>query len=499
VYPASALIEWNKTFGGTRYDLGTGIKITEDGGYVFVGIKDAAFYDDGGDCWLVKIDGNGNIQWEKTFGGRDSEIAADVCCTNDNGYAIAYSTRSFGAGDMDVGVIKTDANGNEQWNTTYGGTGHDQATSILQTSDTGYIVSGMTKSFGDNEAWLFKIDQDGDLQWNKTYGDHDDTGEYFMEVLQTTDGGFIAAGRNYLSGGANSDMYVVRTDAAGEIVWEKQLGGPFSDGCLGITQTTDGGYCLTGQSSPSMTTLEDISLFKIDSMGNELWSRFYGSPFFDTGASVIQWPDGGYLIAGEYSRSSRHTDAILLKTDAEGNREWDAMLGGEGSDGFLEAVQTADGGVIVIGFTESFGAGDSDIWVVKFSAFGNQPPVAPTITGPAKGKVKVAIDYNFTTIDPEGDEVTYCVDWGDGTNSSWICPAPSGGIIVQSHTWQKKGAYLVKAKAKDSSGAESDWGSLDITMPCSSDMRFQPFWEWLFDRFPACFPLLRALLQRVDR
>jgi hypothetical protein len=494
IYPVSARMEWNKTFGRTNYDLGTGIKVAQDGGYIFVGIKDAVFYDDGGDCWLVKLDANGAIQWEKTFGGADSEIASDVCVTNDHGYAIAFSTRSFGVGDMDICVVKTDGNGTELWNRTYGGVSHDQATSIQQTTDDGYIITAMTQSFGDNEAWLFKVDQDGGLQWNHTYGTYDDTGEYFMQALQTSDGGYVAAGRNYLADGLNSDIFVVKIDEEGTVEWEKQLGGPYPDGCIAVTQTIDGCYILTGQSSQSAHTPEDISLFKIDSLGNEIWSRYYGSPYFDTGTSVLQCADGGFLVAGEYSRTSQNTDAIILRTDAEGYEEWTQIFGGTQSDGFLEIQQTSDDGAIVVGFTESFGAGDSDIWVMKFSAFENRPPSPPTIIGPTKGKINVEVTYNFSTADPEGDQVYYYIDWGDGTNSSWIGPYSSGVTIPQSHTWSKKGTYIIKAKAKDVRGYESGWGQLSITMPFSYNIPLQFFWDRFFQRFPLAFPILRYMM-----
>lgn len=126
---------------------------------------------------------------------------------------------------------------------------------------------------------------------------------------------------------------------------------------------------------------------------------------------------------------------------------------------------------------------------------GNQPPIAPTITGPAKGKVNVATRYNFTTIDPDGDEVSYFIDWGDGTNNSWIGPYLSGDIIPISHSWSKKGTYMIKVKAKDIYGNEGDWGQLSVTMPCLYNIPFQPIWERLFERFPYAFPLLRHLLE----
>jgi hypothetical protein len=124
----------------------------------------------------------------------------------------------------------------------------------------------------------------------------------------------------------------------------------------------------------------------------------------------------------------------------------------------------------------------------------NQPPNPPTITGPSSGKIKVETDYNFTATDPDGDQLSYFIDWSDGTNSSWIGPYASGEQITRSHSWAKKGTYLLKAKAKDTFGDESDWGQLSVTMPCSYNLPFIHFWEQLFQRFPHAFPILRHLM-----
>jgi len=124
----------------------------------------------------------------------------------------------------------------------------------------------------------------------------------------------------------------------------------------------------------------------------------------------------------------------------------------------------------------------------------NQQPAAPTISGPAKGKIKVDTMYNFTTTDPDGDEVSYYIEWGDGTNSNWIGPYLSGDVVTKSHTWSKKGTYIIKAKAIDIHGNESDWGQLSVTMPYSYNVPFLSFWEKLFEQFPNAFPLLRHLM-----
>jgi hypothetical protein len=124
----------------------------------------------------------------------------------------------------------------------------------------------------------------------------------------------------------------------------------------------------------------------------------------------------------------------------------------------------------------------------------NLPPDTPMITGPSNGKIRIAIEYNYTTIDPDGDTISYFIDWGDGTDSGWIGPYASGDVIPQSHTWSKKGDYTIKAKAKDSYGNEGDWGELSVTMPFSYNIPFMFFWQRIFERFPNAFPILRYFM-----
>jgi len=155
-----------------------------------------------------------------------------------------------------------------------------------------------------------------------------------------------------------------------------------------------------------------------------------------------------------------------------------------------------DGVTIFIGATldNDNGIHSGSVYVLIKGGGGNQPPDTPSITGPTKGKIKIPVEYNFITTDPNGDEINYFIEWGDGTDSGWIGPFFSGEEINQAHTWTKKGDYTIKAKAKDSNGAESDWGKLLVTMPCSYNLPFMHLWEGFFQRFPNAFPFLRHLL-----
>ncbi|MCK4732495.1 MAG: hypothetical protein KAT65_08555, partial [Methanophagales archaeon] len=184
---------WNRTFGGTNDDYAHSVQQTSDGGYIIAGSTSS--YDAGyTDFWLVKTDSNGNRQWDKTFGKMGCDEAFFVQQTSDGGYIIAGSTSSYGAGSEDFWLVKTYPNGNEQWNKTFGGTDGDVAYCVQQTSDGGYIITGWTRSYGagGSDFWLVKTDSNGNRQWDKTFGGIDY--DCAHSVQQTSDGGYIIAG-----------------------------------------------------------------------------------------------------------------------------------------------------------------------------------------------------------------------------------------------------------------------------------------------------------------
>jgi len=490
-------IEWNQTYGANKWDECSAIELTTDGGYIFAGTKNANGYDNGGDCWLVKTDSNGNLAWENTYGGSSSETGTDLCKTSDGGYALTGYTRSFGAGGADIYVIKTNATGHEQWNTTFGGTQDDYGLAIQPCGDEGFIIAGATLSFGSREAWLIKTNATGTMQWQNRFCSDNPPGGYFMSVLRTAEDDYVAAGRNYI--GDTSEIIVVKTDEDGTVIWEKLLGDPnCKDSALGITATSDGGYVITGQVEHQETE-HDILLMKINNNGNELWTRtFNETVFFDTGLSVKETNDGGFLIAGEVGTTLNNPvqfDAILIKTDSSGMKEWSTTVGGVASDSFYEALQTPDGGYIAGGITTSYGAGGQDALVIKFASFENQRPETPLEpSGTTSGKIQQEYPYNTQTHDPDSDVLYYFWDWGDGSISEWIGPYDSGAPCMTNHTWSKKGTYEIKVQAKDAHGGESNWATLSVTMPCSYNIPFIQCWMKLLERFPHAFPIFRYIL-----
>jgi len=217
-----------------------------------------------------QINSQGNEVWNKTFGGADYDCGADHLQFSTGGYIITGYTVSYGAGDEDVWLIKTDSQGNEVWNKTFGGADKDYGSSVQQTTDSGYIITGKAGSCGA-DVWLVKTDSQGNEVWNKTFGGADyDCGS---SVQQTTDGGYIITGYTESYGAGSADVWLIETDSQGNEMWNKTFGGADKDYGISVQQTTDGGYIVTGYTESYGAGSADVWLIKTDSQGNEVWNN----------------------------------------------------------------------------------------------------------------------------------------------------------------------------------------------------------------------------------
>jgi len=311
--------EWNKTFGGTDYDYGESVQQTNDGGYIITGISDFSYNTGCGDFWLVKTDKNGIELWNKTFGGTNVDWARSVQQTNDGGYILIGETVSFGAGNEDIWLIKTDSNGSELWNKTFGGTSQDQGRSVQQTNDGGYIIIGATCSFAtdSSDVWLIKTDANGNKMWDMVFGGT--LSECGYSIRQTSDGGYIIIGNTYSFGAGKEDFWLIKTDVNGYEIWNRTFGGADHDEGLSVRQTIDGGYIIIGYTDSFGAGKEDFWLIKTDANGDKVWDKSFGDTSSDRGYSVKQTIDKGYIILGStQSYVTGSYDVWLVKTDSQG-------------------------------------------------------------------------------------------------------------------------------------------------------------------------------------
>lgn len=298
---------WTRTFSDAGVSLGISAEQTADGGYVVVGAAGSPT-ENKASAYLIKTDDLGKLQWSKTFSNQDVTEANSVQQTSDGGYIIAGVTGAS-AGKSNVYLVKTDKNGQEQWSKTFGSQDVNMGNSVQQTSDGGYIVAGTTGSSTDNKAsvYLIKTDTNGVEQWSKTLGDQDVNEAFSIE--QTTNGGYITAGTVGTSGKSNAALF--KTDPNGVQQWTRTFGSQEVNILYSVQQTDDGGYIMSGFTGTAAGDKSKVYLVKTDKDGQQQWTNTFGNQDTNEGNSVRQTTDGGYIIGG-WTASSTETRALSL-------------------------------------------------------------------------------------------------------------------------------------------------------------------------------------------
>jgi hypothetical protein len=308
--------QWNRTFQGNEPVIGHTVHQTKDGGYILIG-GTVTIHGQYNNSLLIKTDDEGNEQWSKIFGGPQRDLFLSGQQTNDSGYILVGDTDSFGSKDVSrIWLLKTDETGNKQWNKTYG---NGSGNSIQQTTDAGYIIAGTTHgNMTRSDMFLLKTDFYGNEAWKKTYGSpYSDLGH---SAQQTSDGGFIIFGISYQGemGNVPAVSLLIKTDSQGNEVWNKTFRKGENDDIQGYTvrQTKDQGYIMTGTlASFSIPGWYNLWLLRTDTNGNIVWERTFdsGDEYGDRGKVVQQTADGGYIVAGDSAE-----EAIwLIKIAAE--------------------------------------------------------------------------------------------------------------------------------------------------------------------------------------
>ncbi|KPJ52315.1 hypothetical protein AMJ39_08150 [candidate division TA06 bacterium DG_24] len=367
---AMAQITFERTYGGVDDDCGYSVAQTADGGYVIAG-ESVPFGADSSDLYLIKTDGVGDAVWTRTYGGASRDWGYSLDETSDGGYIIAGATWSFGAGTYDVYLIKTNSAGDTVWTRTCGDVDMEAANSVLRTTGGGYIIAGWTHSYGggSSDVYLIKTDSGGDTVWTRAYGGTDTDGG--SSVDQTTDGGYIIAGETMSFGAGEGDVYLIKTDSGGDTMWTRTYGGVDSDYGLSVCETGDGGYIIAGVTASFGAGAGDVYLIKTDGDGDTVWTRTYGGSGEDGAYSLGETSDGGYVIAGwTDSFGSGSYDVYLIKMDNGGDTVWTRSYGGPNLDWGYSVEQTSDGGYIIAGLTSSYGAGGDDVYLIKTDADG---------------------------------------------------------------------------------------------------------------------------------
>lgn len=383
---ANGFITFERIFGQPDGDGAGSIRELPDGGYIIAGAT-TLIEADYSDASLIKIDKYGQIEWSQIYGDDDwSEGFAEVVATADGGYlAVGSHSHTEQLGEPDIYLVKTDASGTRLWEKSYYKSVFkaDGASEIIPALDGGFIIAGSTQTEISKDAYLIKIDDNGKVIWEKTYGGAG--GENAASIKPTGDGGYVFVGSTstyYTGSTGDFDFYLVKIDAAGNVVREKHYGGTDWDQAGSVIVTSDGGYLIAGwTASPEFGAVaRDVFLVKLDAALNKQWQKLFGWEHHDGAAEVIATNDGGYLIAGSSERyydaplETWRPDIYVIKTDADANEEWSKTFGGIHNEGASCVRQVSDGGYIISGSTSSYSK-DSDIYLLKLDRSGGFSPV----------------------------------------------------------------------------------------------------------------------------
>ena len=392
-------LDWVKNFGGSGNESAQAIIKTDDGGYAILGYTSSINGDvstkteEENDYWFLKFDGNGNLQWNKTYGGSKDDIGQSLSQTKDGGYVLTgYSMSSDGdvsnnEGFHDNWILKLDAQGVLEWQSSYGFSGHDHSYDILEASQGGYFFTGFLDitsaradgntekgnsltSHGVGEFWGTKIDENGSVQWRGYFGGTNNDRAH--SVVQTNDGGFVMAGftesDDYDISNTNGsyDFWVVKVDSFGNLVWEHSFGGEGIEVSYDIAKTSDNGFVVVGNTFSANGDIlvnhgeSDMWMIKLDEEGNLIWEQTYGGSQFDLAQAVVESKDGGFLIAGNTKSEDQDStlnmgenDIWVVKTNKTGELVWQKSFGGSGLDFGFDLLENSDGSIMVVGESSS--------------------------------------------------------------------------------------------------------------------------------------------------
>ncbi|MBL4624323.1 MAG: hypothetical protein JKY42_04190 [Flavobacteriales bacterium] len=315
---------WTKTYGGNGSEEALSVVECKDGGYTFCGYSNSNT-NGAIDVYVVHTDAQGKEIWSYTYGGEAIDRGFDIQQTADGGYIISGESYSFGSGGVNAYLVKLDKDGTELWYRSFGGNGIQEGNAVIETADGGFVITGATNNFGpgDKDVYLFKVSSKGGQEWVCSFGG---TGsEEGKSLIQTADGGYLVAGYTNSVGKGGDDVYVVKTDEFGQVVWEKNFGGEYDEQASTIFPTDDGGCVITGYTNSKGAGGVDVYLLRLNSSGELILEKTFGSRSDEKGKSVVQCKDGGFAITGQSISSSgdyskeKNKEIYVIKTDIKGD------------------------------------------------------------------------------------------------------------------------------------------------------------------------------------
>lgn len=515
---AQPAIQFDKTLGGSATEFFSTVKQTSDGGYIVAGSSNSPISGDkseaskgGLDYWVVKFGPNGAKQWDKTFGGSQEDRLVQVFQTSDGGYLLAGHSLSDSGGDKgqndkaagggsrgDYWIVKISDSGVKQWDKTIGGSSADVLDDAKQSPDGGFILLGYSisgagadktgASLGGRDFWVVKIGSDGSIQWDKTLGTSG--ADRFGCIDNISGGGYVLGGGSRIPESNNPDSFVARLSENGTVLWSKTLGLPDSE-VVDIIQTSGGEYLLAIKQNESFVGIP-YRILKMDNQGTEIWRKSFAggsaaSAAFDEPTVVRQTTDGGFIIGGfSGERAGRDKsenpkgshDYWIVKTDANGIKQWDKTIGGSSFDQFYSIELASDGGYFLggnsyspAGFDKSEPLrGDMDYWIVKLAAETNIPKLSfsdadldfTVVAGSSALAQSVILTANTGTP---------VVTLTKSANSAWLTlPAASPGLLSFSvdATGLAPGNYNAEVVAS-APGYESDTLDVQLTVKAVND------------------------------
>jgi len=357
---------WVRTYGGPEDDYLSGLQETPDGGFLVVG-STRSFGEGEFDMWLLRLDPDGDVLWERTFGGASYDFGTGSISDPAGGFLVAGATDSFGGAPRDFWLIRLDEDGDTIWQRTYGTSSHDTADTILPVPGGGFLLVGGTMAVGNGDLWVVKLDQDLNPESGASHGKSGTDLEMLLGVAPTPDGGAVLVGTavfpNPGGGGLNYDMLVLRVDSQGRKVWHHRFGGPGEDHGRAVAVASDG-YLVAGSTVSFSPDGMSLWLLKLDFDGNLLWQRTLGTG--TAGYFLGPGPGGGFLVGGSIlAPGGTDLDVWIVHIDGQGRMLWQVRVGGLLDDNAFQFLEVSGGGYLVGGHTQSFGSGKQDILLMR--------------------------------------------------------------------------------------------------------------------------------------